>query len=532
MNRLITFLTCILIPVLQFATAQHTYEHNNDEIVRCGFISTNPGVMEAASDFERWMDDKKIDLASRDEAEVINIPVVFHILHQGQAIGTGYNLSEAQINAQIDQVNNDLRRMSGTSGFNSFAEGADTKIQLVAAIYDESDNELVEAGINRVNTATVNLGTGTFSKNYMNSTVKPQTQWDPELYLNIWVAPLSAGLLGFGQFPDASGLDGVTANGTASTDGIVVLYKSIGSTDSPNALALGGYANYNKGRTLTHELGHWLGLRHTWGDGGCSTDDYCSDTPATGSANYGCDSSASSCGHNDMIENYMDYTHDACMSVFTLDQKTRMRTVMMNSPRRLPLMTSDRAGDLGTPLPVELIDYEVRLVDNYTVSTWNTATETNNSHFIMSKSADGIRYEDISIIEGKGNSSEVSSYEFIDQKLFTGNNYYKLTQVDVDGKATELGTRVVAYFTGLEISLAPNPAKSYVNLEFISKNEKEVIVQIYNVQGKLLQAYEKTADKGISQMRLDVASLQTGMYIVRVIHDGKQQITKRFNKVL
>jgi hypothetical protein len=533
MNRSITFLICILIFAIQFVNAQHTHDHNSsDEIVRCGFTSTNPGVMENASDFERWMNDKKAHLDSRDGEEVINIPVIFHILHQGQAIGTGYNLSEAQINAQIDQVNNDLRKMSGTSGFNSFAEGADTKIQLAAAIYDEDDNELVEAGINRVNTATVGLGTGSFSKNYMNSTVKPQTQWDPELYLNVWVAPLSAGLLGFGQFPDASGLDGVTANGGANTDGVVILYKSIGSTDSPNALALGGYANYNKGRTLTHELGHWLGLKHTWGDGGCSTDDYCSDTPPTSSANYGCDSNVSACGHNTMIENYMDYTYDACMSAFTLEQKIRMRTVMTNSPRRLSLMTSDRAGGLGTPLPVELINYEVRLVEDHTISTWNTATETNNSHFIVSKSSDGIRYEDISIIEGKGNSSEVSSYEFIDNKLFAGNNYYKLTQVDIDGKATKLGTKIIAYFSGLEIKLAPNPAKSYINLEFISKSNKEVVIQIYNVQGKLLQGYEKTTDKGESQMRIDISSLNTGMYIISVIHDGQQQITKRFNKVL
>ncbi|MGK0389873.1 MAG: hypothetical protein ACI94Y_002618 [Maribacter sp.] len=534
MIRSIIFLTCILIPVLQLATAQHTNEHNHnntDEIIRCGFISTNPSVMENAVNFERWMDDKKTNLASRDGEEVINIPVIFHILHQGQAIGTGYNLSEEQINAQIDQVNNDLRRMTGSSGFNSFAEGADTKIQLVPAIYDENDNELVEDGINRVNTATVGLGTGSFSKNYMNSTVKPQTQWNPELYLNIWVAPLSVGLLGFGQFPEASSLDGVNSNGTASTDGVVILYKSVGSTDNPNALATGGYANYNKGRTLTHELGHWLGLRHTWGDGGCSTDDYCSDTPPTGYANYNCNS-ASSCGHNDMIENYMDYTYDACMSVFTLDQKTRMTTVMLNSPRRLPLMTSDRAGVIGTPLPVELIDYNVKLVEDHTISTWSTTTETNNSHFIVSKSSDGIRYEDVSIIEGKGNSSELSSYEFIDDKLFVGNNYYRLTQVDIDRKATQLGTRIVAYFSGLDIKLAPNPAKSYVNLKFFSKSDKATVIQIYNVQGKLLQGYEKTVDKGTSQMRIDIASLQTGMYIIRVIQDDKQQITKRFNKIL
>lgn len=531
MNHSITFLTCILIFSLQFSTAQHTHGHEG-EIVRCGFLSANPIVMENAADFERWMNDKKTLLASREEEEIINIPVIFHILHQGQAIGTGYNLSEAQINAQIEQVNNDLRKIVGTSGYNTFSEGADTKIQLAPAIYDENDNELAEAGINRINTSTAGMGTGSFSKNYMNAIIKPQTQWNPDLYLNIWVAPLSSGLLGFAQFPDASGLDGVTVNGTANTDGVVVLYKSVGSTDSPNLLANGGYANYSQGRTLTHELGHWLGLKHTWGDGGCNTDDYCSDTPPTGSANYGCPTNASSCGHNDMVENYMDYTYDACMSVFTLEQKIRMRTVMMNSPRRLPLMTSDRAGDTGNPLPVELIDYDVKLVKDHTISTWSTATETNNSHFIVSKSSDGIRYEDVSIIEGQGNSSELSNYEFIDDKLFPGNNYYKLTQVDLDGTTTELGTRIIAYFTGLEVNLSPNPAKSYVNVEFFSKSDKESIIQIYDMQGKLIKSYDEIITKGESQARIDISSLQTGMYILRIVHDGQEQLTKRFNKVL
>jgi hypothetical protein len=535
MNPIITFFACNLILVPHYATAQDTHDHNHDnnnEIVRCGFTSTNPDVMENASNFERWMDEKKARLTSRGLEEVINIPVIFHILHQGQALGTGYNLSQIQINAQIEQANNDLRKMTGTSGHNTFSEGADTRIQLVPAIYDEEYNELAEAGINRVNTITAELGSGSFSKEYMNSMVKQETQWDPELYLNVWVAPLSAGVLGFGQFPDASGLDGVAVNGTASTDGIVILYKSVGSTDSPNPLATGAYANYNKGRTLTHELGHWLGLRHTWGDGGCSTDDYCSDTPATSSANYGCPDNASSCGHNDMVENYMDYTHDACMSVFTLDQKVRMRTVMMNSPRRLSLTTSDKAEAPSALLPVELLDYDIRLVKYKVVNVWSTAIETNNSHFIISKSSDGIHYEDISTVEGKGNSTEVTYYEFMDYQLFTGNNYYKLTQVDIDGKISELGTRVVAYFKDLNINLAPNPAQSYVNLEFFSDSDKETIIQIYDVQGKLLQTSEKRVHEGESQMQVDISFLQQGMHIIRIIHDDKKQIIKRFNKVI
>ncbi|MCB9232995.1 MAG: PKD domain-containing protein [Bacteroidia bacterium] len=98
-------------------------------------------------------------------------------------------------------------------------------------------------------------------------------------------------------------------------------------------------APYHKGRTTTHEVGHWLGLRHIWGDGGCSVDDYCSDTPASDAANYGC-TATTSCGSQDQIENYMDYSDDLCMDMFTACQKTRMQTVLTNSPRRSTLGTS------------------------------------------------------------------------------------------------------------------------------------------------------------------------------------------------
>ena len=134
-----------------------------------------------------------------------------------------------------------------------------------------------------------------------------------------------------------SGLDGLDANeGGALTDGIVVGYKYFGSSEKGDFPVL--FAPFDLGRTTTHEVGHWLGLRHIWGDGDCSADDFCADTPTAFEANNGCPFDNISCGSLDMIENYMDYTDDACMNVFTNDQTERMRIVLENSPRRRELV--------------------------------------------------------------------------------------------------------------------------------------------------------------------------------------------------
>lgn len=131
---------------------------------------------------------------------------------------------------------------------------------------------------------------------------------DPEHYLNIWVVnnmPYMGGnILGYAQFP----------GGNWSTDGIVLDHRFVGNT------------SYSTGRTATHEIGHWMNLRHIWGDGPCSYDDFVIDTPEADSYNTGCYSypGPSSCGSYDMFMNFMDYTNDDCMNLFTNGQKVRM----------------------------------------------------------------------------------------------------------------------------------------------------------------------------------------------------------------
>ncbi len=286
--------------------------------------------------------------AGRVTADVITIPVVVHIIHNGEAVGQGRNLSEAQVKAQLQVLNEDFRRKPGTRGFNTDARGADIEIEFCLAVLDPQNRSLTENGIHRVRGSRAS-----FTRNQIEGEVKPNTIWDPTKYFNIWVLDFTGeddNLLGYAQFPSQSKLSGLSeSGGAANTDGVVVKYSSFGSAEKGTFPVM--QAPYNLGRTLTHETGHWLGLRHIWGDGNCG-DDFVSDTPTQQSESRGCQKGRVSCGSANMVENYMDYSDDACMNIFTNGQKQRIRAVMEISPRRRELLLSNVCGAPVVARPV------------------------------------------------------------------------------------------------------------------------------------------------------------------------------------
>lgn len=324
--------------------------------------------------FEDWLaplieEQKLLQQVSSQSGGIIYIPVVVHVIHNGDAYGTNENITDEQVQSQITVMTQDFRRMAGTPGFNTNPVGADVQIEFVLAKVDPNGNPT--NGINRVN-----LCQASWSTSAINSTVKPQTIWDPTLYMNMWSVNFTDGsLLGYAQFPDGSGLAGLNPiGGSANTDGVVAGYRFFGSS----SLAPGNYsAPYDKGRTMTHEVGHFLGLRHIWGDGNCSVDDFCADTPNAAAPNEGCPLNDSCPGGGfDMVENYMDYTFDDCMNIFTQNQKTRMITVMNNSPRRASLKTSTK--DIAIPLFAN--DAEVK-IENYCYGDTNPCA--GNTHKVL-----------------------------------------------------------------------------------------------------------------------------------------------------
>jgi PKD repeat protein len=287
--------------------------------------------------------------SGRKKQGIIRIPIIVHVVHNGEPVGTGPNISQAQVQAQIEVLNEDFRRKAGTPGFNNHPAGADIEIEFCLSPIDQNGTPMSEPGVHRYNG-----GRTDWTRDQIEGQLKPLTIWNPNLFYNIWTvrfAASDANLLGYAQFPDQSGLAGLpSSGGSAATDGVVVRFQSFGSVTKGNFPVM--QAPYNRGRTLSHETGHWLGLRHIWGDGPCSADDFVSDTPPQESASSGCPIGRISCSVVNMIENYMDYTNDECMNIFTQGQKNRMHAVIQLSPRRRTLMDANLCEPFIAAAPV------------------------------------------------------------------------------------------------------------------------------------------------------------------------------------
>jgi Pregnancy-associated plasma protein-A len=300
---------------------------------------------ESVEQFEKWMYGKMKTVKSspfgaQQTQSTYLIPVVVHVIHNNEPIGTGVNISDEQINSQIKVLNDDFNRLNSDKAntfsiFQSVAGSFD--IQFVLAKQDPDG--LTTTGIVRKKGPKT-----TWNYASDNAFLKSQSYWPAEQYVNIWVTALSSGDLGFAQLPISTLLSGLEDSSPERlTDGIVINYREFGTKDAGSFdLA----PRYSKGRTLTHEMGHFFGLRHIWGDNNgngteCTSTDYVDDTPIQNNYTSGCITSPQSdCATTKMSQNYLDYTDDACMNLFTQGQVNRMNTVIQNSPRRKELPNS------------------------------------------------------------------------------------------------------------------------------------------------------------------------------------------------
>ena len=267
--------------------------------------------------------------------ELIEIPVVVHVVTDSDLRTLGgvnnSNISDAQIRAQIRILNEDFSNATNTRGFN--LNGIDTKIRFKLATLDPDQKPT--SGIVRVRTSRT--GFDPFNDGIA---LAQLSGWSSERYLNIWVCRFSGqSILGVAQYPVGTNIKGLeTETGDAISDGVLIDFRYFGqSADIRSRL-------YKYGRTTTHEVGHWLGLLHTWGDDFCG-DDYCADTPTCEDSNNTSDTTCrdvfSNCNGirtRNMTENYMDYTPDRCMNRFTADQTDRIWKVLELSPRRSRLI--------------------------------------------------------------------------------------------------------------------------------------------------------------------------------------------------
>ncbi|MCB9173771.1 MAG: T9SS type A sorting domain-containing protein [Flavobacteriales bacterium] len=301
-----------------------------------------------------------------------NIPVVVHVIHNGDALGSGENISDAQVMSQITVLNADFSATNSDFNSTSYFNSVKTNMDIQFCLAKTDPNGQPTTGINRVNYGTASFGQSA------TQAMKAATQWDPTKYFNIWVVRFGGdlnGVLGYAQFPNS---------GAANTDGVVIGYNYFGTTGAVSA-------PYNKGRTATHEVGHCFGLYHIWGDeSACAADDNVADTPQQKGENYGCPSypqttqSGGRCSTSDpssMYMNYMDYTDDACMYMFTAGQKARVDAVLASAPRRASLLTSTvcnvaaiNADFTGNPLVInegQTVTFTSTSSSPATLNSWN-----------------------------------------------------------------------------------------------------------------------------------------------------------------
>ncbi|TNE53716.1 MAG: hypothetical protein EP338_10735, partial [Bacteroidetes bacterium] len=348
---------------------------------------------------------------------VVTIPVVVHVVYSNST----QNVSTSQIQSQIAVLNEDFRKLNSDASSvpSTFASlAADCEINFCLASVDPNGNPT--SGIVRKSTTTTLF---TDDDRVKSNSTGGSTPWNTSEYLNLWVCNLGTGLLGYAQFP----------GGPAATDGVVINYTAFGTTGTAQS-------PFNLGRTTTHEVGHWLNIYHIGGDqyGGCGNDQV-SDTPTqkggstsngTGNGygqNYGCPSHplvrSGECSGTtaEMFMNYMDYTDDACMYMFTNGQKSRMQALFAAGGARASLLNSGGCGG-GTSTPSYCaasssnVSYE--WISNVTLGSINNNSTANGG------------YSDYTNIST--NLSAGSAYSISLTPTYSGSTYTEYFKVYID----------------------------------------------------------------------------------------------------
>ena len=359
---------------------------------------------------------------------IYNIPVVVHIVHNTPE----QNLADSVIFNQIQILTEDYNRMNAdTVNMRSDFDIVKGSPQINFTLAQIDENGDPTSGITRTSTSTSSFGslaflTGDFTDlEKVKSTIDGgQDPWDQSRYLNIWVCNMSINFLGqettalLGYATPPAGLPNWPVGATPNlNDGVVIQFQAFGS-NNPNILDAGNGPIDVRGRTAIHEVGHYLGLRHIWGDGDCNEQDGIDDTPnADAQSNQDCDFTKNTCTDNiqgvdlpDMVENFMDYSEETCQNSFTQGQVDLMHGVLDNE--RYDLVHNNPASVL------ELNSFEYNLFPNPATNKF-TINSTDKIESIQIVSIAG---QTLKIIEANSNSITINTNE-----LSTGLYYVIIT---------------------------------------------------------------------------------------------------------
>ena len=425
---------------------------------------------------------------------VITIPVVFHIVYSS----AGQNISDAQCIAQLNQLNLDYARLN-TDASNTPAvwQGVSVNTNVQFCMAQRTPAGLATTGIERRSTTTTSFSTNDNIKRTANGGMDA---WPSSSYLNIWSGNLSGGVLGYAQFP----------GGSAATDGVVLLYSSIGSMLSP-----GTASPYHLGRTATHEVGHWLNLFHIWGDDGtaCSGTDNCADTPNQAGENYGAPvyphtdaCSASSPGV--MFMNYMDYTDDNAMNMFTSNQSARMNALFGAGGTREGLLTSlgcqaPSGGTCGTPTG----NTSTSITTTEATLSW-TAVSGATSYNVQYKLASAVSYTTV--------TTASTSYTLT---LLTSGTAYNWMVNAVCPSGTSANSAVSNFTTTAVVSCGTPTGLTATNISTVGVTLGWAAVSgatSYNVQYKLSSAASFTSTTSTTTSKNLIGLTSASAYVFQV----------------
>ncbi len=480
----------------------HTFEIRQKEIE--AYPSLIPLIQQDEAQMQQWINNNR----SRSNRNIVTIPVVIHIvLPQGQL----NTITARDVASQIDAMNEDYRRQNvdGNKTPAMFLpDAADAEIQFVLA-KRTPDNQYTTGILYEPNPITEWDGS--------QFELLKQTAWPKEKYLNIWVCKIANSIIGYATFPVST-----------ETDGIIIASRAFGR--------IGTYLSpiYNLGRTGTHETAHWLNCYHINGDDGtqCTGSDFCDDTPNQAGQNYGCPTFPHpSCGNvSDMFMNFLDYTRDSCMNIFTNCQKQRMwatlntsRNTLLNSntvtPPSIPIKDIAISGIIypSGNVTKRSIAPQIRLLNNGSLDIdsciihygflnqdvaeykWKgKITSMQSEIVVLPKIMDSIGYSIFmcyvtNLNEGVAEADTVNN--FMSRRIY----------VPADAAKDTISEYVLIY---------PNPSSGVYTLKFDSLVLNNFSVEVFNIVGQTIRL--DLQYNTLNEIQINLMEAPSGLYFIRV----------------
>ena len=452
---------------------------------------------------ERLIADNNHQLQTRGGDTVIVIPIVVHIVYGSEKD----NISDLQVRTQISRLNMDFNKLNEEfdktpAQFKSLI--ADCRIQFKLAVRDPNNRSTT--GIMRYSRKARNWGTMNDIKTPAKGGIEP---WNTQNYLNIWVCTIGDGIVGYSSFPGSA----------AAVDGIVVDNTAFGTTGTARF-------PFNKGRTCVHEIGHWLGIFHTWGDKECG-DDFIADTPMqkaphTGEVTTPQYSDCTGIIQMDMTMNFMEYVNDASMWLFTEGQKKRMRTVLTNPAIRGSILYSNGAvpvieTNLGCDTIKKVAAYYV--TDKDLTLAWTPIPYT-PSYSIFFRVANTVKWDTLQTEEAQVPIAQLkpaTAYEFKVKADCRTSYFSDILKIQTKGVEVNLPN----------LTLFPNPARDELYVDFGIRNEETIDIEVTDINGQsrmtILQ-HQLT-----NKLTLNTHTLPNGMYFI-VVTKNDQKFAKKFFK--